>query len=591
MDTTEYSITFVSAFFSLRKTPFYTKTHPELWNPEPLMDIVALGVPFCLYIGKDCIYEPMFREWESQYPNFRIMSYRVDYTDTWIHKQCIDMLERGVPVALPDRRNKEKDTYEYLVYMNSRAELIEDAISENVWNTAHFAWVDSHITTLFKHKSKTLEYIRELSLLKLAPYTLAFPGCWPKLENLTTIASEIHWRFCGCFFVGDSERLQDFSEQYRKHFSAFLEKYRCLPWEVNFWAYLEHIGAWSPTWYRGDHNDSIVAVSADLYATCIARTKKTQKTCVYNYPEISGYYPGSASYLYHQGRHLLNTRYVSYWMYPNGYYRFRNNDHLIENRNVFSELDETLNPISYNEMGALFGKSGNDLIPTQHKKQISEGLEDIRLYSLGDRVRFIATTYGYSPVERSRMMVGTYDLDALVFRDCEIVTPPTDTMCEKNWVPLPKYNDTTNEWEEWFVYKWSPFELGKIQSNGQLTILKRFETNPEIFSKIRGSTTFSEYGDGKHLVGLVHFSEEHTPRHYYHMLVLLDRETFEPKQCSETFYFETLAIEFCIGMAVSGSDFANTQMYTFWISRFDRDPLKITVPASTLPFHLVYTVL
>jgi len=577
----EYSITFVSAFFSLRKTPFYTKSHPELWNPEPLMDIISLGVPFCLYIGKECIYESMFREWELQYPNFRIMSYRVDYTDTWIHKQCIEMLERGIPIALPDKRNKEKDTYEYLVYMNSRAELVEDAISENVWNTTHYAWVDFQLTHLFKQKRHTLEQIRKLSLSKLASSTIAFPGCWAKLENVNTIATDIHWRFCGSFFVGDAEKVQEFSEQYRKHFPLFLEKYRCLPWEVNFWAYLEHIGEWTPTWYRGDHNDSIVSISADLYATSLFAKKRDTES--YNYPELPGYYPGSASYLYHQGRHLLNTRYVSYWMYPNGYYRFRNNDFLIENRNVFSELDERLIPKSYNEMGTLFDKNGSELISIQHKKRISEGLEDIRLYSLGDSVRFIATTYGYSPIERSRMMVGTYDLDALVFRECELIMPPTDTMCEKNWVPLPKYNEQTSEWEEWFVYKWSPFELGKVQ-NGTLCIEKRFETNPGIFSKIRGSTTFSDYGDGKHLVGLVHFSEEHTPRHYYHMLVLLDKETFEPKQCSETFYFESLSIEFCIGMNVSING-ENATTYTFWISRFDRDPLKVTVPANALPIR------
>jgi hypothetical protein len=67
-------------------------------------------------------------------------------------------------------------------------------------------------------------------------------------------------------------------------------------------------------------------------------------------------------------------------------------------------------------------------------------------------------------------------------------------------------------------------------------------------------------------------------------LVLLDKETFEPKQCSETFYFELLSIEFCIGMNVSING-ENATTYTFWISRFDRDPLKVTVPANALPIR------
>ena len=576
--STKYNITYVSAYFTLKKTPYFTKSHKELWEPEAIIDIVSLGVPFCLYIGKECEYEQLFREWETVYPNFKVMPYRVDYRDTFAHRQCVELLEDGIPVSLPEKRNREKDTYEYMVYMNSRVELMEDAISENWWNTTHYAWIDFYTSKLFRQKGDTLDFLQKLSVKQITPQKLTIPGCWPKLENINTIAQEIYWRFCGGFFVGDVDSIRHFGILYRAHFTEFLKKYRSITWEVNFWAYLEYKYKWNPVWYKGDHDDSIVNVSADMYT--LGLDSRIQSCVTYSYPEFPEFHSGSASYLFHGGKHLLNTRYVSYWIYPNGYYKFYNADRTISNRNIVSELnDHTMLPKYYREMGKVYNTAGEEFVPPpKPKPYMSEGLEDIRLYSLGDTIRFIATTFSYAENDRPRIMVGTYSVDTLEYRDCMVIRPPTDTSCEKNWIPLPKYNQETREWEEWFVYKWHPFELGKVY-NGVLHIEKQFQTNTAIFNKVRGSTTFTDYGDGKHLVGLVHSSEEHAPRHYYHMLVLLDKETFEPKQYSNTFCFYELSIEFCIGMACN----TNTQMYTFWISRFDRSPIMLTVRMSDIP--------
>jgi hypothetical protein len=587
MGRNKHSITFVSAYFTLQKTPYFTHGHPDLWNPEQLMDIVSLGVPVCLYVGKDNIHEPFFQEWEINYPNFRVMPYRVDYTDTWIHMKHAEILEQGHPLSLPAKRNHEKDTYEYLVYMNSRVELMEDAISENVWETDHFAWIDFNLSHLFKNKETTLEYLRQLSLSALSPQCLVLPGCWSKPGNMDTISTDISWRFCGGFFLGDTESIWKFGEAYRTHFGSFLETYHVMPWEVNFWAYLEHAHGWAPIWYKGDHNDTIIHVSADVYT--LELSIETRKE--YAYPAIDGFYPSSASYVCHRGIHYLNTRYVSYWMYPNGYYRFHTGERVIENKNVVSVLvPASMTPGDYREMGKIYGIHGGELAPIPHpenKRHFTEGLEDIRLYSLGEDIRFIATTVNYSPNGRPRIVSGTYCPETLEYRDCRVIEPPTDTWCEKNWIPLPKQNKETGVWEEWFVYKWCPMEIGRSKFCGgeavvkslNLRIEQTWETPSEIFSKIRGSTPFVEYGDGIHWIGLVHSSEEHTPRHYYHRLVLMEKETFRVVKWSRSFFFETLSIEFCIGMTY------RDEIYHFWISRFDRDPLYVTVRKEALPLE------
>jgi hypothetical protein len=88
-------------------------------------------------------------------------------------------------------------------------------------------------------------------------------------------------------------------------------------------------------------------------------------------------------------------------------------------------------------------------------------------------------------------------------------------------------------------------------------------------------------------MGVVHFSEEHSPRHYYHMMVILDKDNLRIKNYSETFCFEKLGIEFCIGFTMGNSLFGtdvnlcvykyNVNNIMFWISRHDRDPILISV--------------
>ena len=163
----------------------------------------------------------------------------------------------------------------------------------------------------------------------------------------------------------------------------------------------------------------------------------------------------------------------------------------------------------------------------------------------------------------------------MVNNPISVINPPYDTWSEKNWIPIIKKENNTNDEEELFIYKWSPMEIGKIDyEKKELVIVKRYPMSSPLFSKMRGSTIFQEVEDG--LLGVVHFSEEHGPRHYYHMLLLLDKETFAPILYTETFCFEKLGVEFCIGFAV------NNDNYMFWISRHDRDPATIQIEKSVI---------
>ena len=169
-----------------------------------------------------------------------------------------------------------------------------------------------------------------------------------------------------------------------------------------------------------------------------------------------------------------------------------------------------------------------------------------------------------------------------------IQSPNQDSWAEKNWIPIVKKKEVIfgdgelKEMDElMFIYKWYPLEVGVIEDGGtngytkRLRIVDRVYPDNAIFSKIRGSTMFEEVDEG--LLGLVHYSEEHSPRHYYHMMILLDKETFEVKKYSEPFCFEKLGIEFCIGFTVQEWEDEIDNEYVFWISRHDRDPITMFV--------------
>ena len=504
-----------------------------------------------------------------------------------VHKVNLHKILQNANTAtiLPVNRNVEKDTRDFIVSGYYKYDVLNHAISHNNVST-HFMWMDFDLPKLFRDKEGVKEYLLWLSRLQLAPSFLTFPGCWNKLEAEKERDSidSVHWRFCGGFFMGDRESISQFCQTVSDALPRFTEKYDTLVWDFNLWAWIESDGShvsethkWPDhwTWYRGDHNDSILNTSADIYT----RTLNLESIIEYPYPTIDTYYPTSAAYVCYEGKHLLNTRYVNYWIYPTGCYHFNSGIRLIENKNMLSELDpDTMAPMSYREIEETID------LPVKEGDILSKGLEDIRLYVYCGKVKYIASTVGYSPCGKCRMVVGDYDVENAKICDGQIVQPPTDTWAEKNWIPIVRKNkilmgDGTmiDQEEELFIYKWSPLEIGRIEKRTKddnseenvLTIVHSYPMSMPLFSKIRGSTIFHAVDDG--LLGIVHYSEEHSPRHYYHMLVLLDKDSFMLKRYSEPLCFQKLGVEFCIGMSVKENS------YVFWISRHDRDPAMVTV--------------
>lgn len=566
-DDSIHEVTFVTSFIKIYENDVHNKSVE--WRIKKFCEIAELGIHICLYISK--YFSHLFEDILNKYPNVKIMKY-VDICDTYIY----DVYKNsGIPYTMPDNRNGEKDNEEYMMLMHSKPEFLKDAIDRNIWNSTHFSWIDFNISHIFKHNHReTLNYIKFLSKQTFIDRFITIPGCTSKfnMNNIGHLLNNVQWRFCGGFIIGDKKSLLDFYDIYKEKLPIFLKLNQKIVWEVNFWSWLDANDYWNPIWFAADHNDSIVYIPADLYANCL-KSSDSYEIKNYSYPTIDSpdvrYFPTSASYINYKEEHILNTRYVSYTLFPSGTYFFTVSFHdgvdnnKIYNKNVMSILNNDFEPIIFNEM--------DDNINLPKAKTYSEGFEDMRLYEFDGKLKFIATTVNYAQTEpgRSRMIIGNYNKDTHSYSEYKIIEPPYDTYNEKNWIPL------CNKGEEWFIYKWSPFEIGKINDNNKLEIIKSVPIIGACFHKVRGSSIFYEVNDG--YLGVIHFCEEGAPRHYYHYLVLLNKETMVPEKYSQPFYFNNISIEFCIGFSIKN------EKYYFWISQMDGNPALISIDIDKVP--------
>jgi len=561
------TVTFVTCLFHIYNMNYDDKNIN--WRIERFKELLNTGIHICIYVCP--VLEPMIRYLEEKYENLRIMKV-VEIEELSVYNETVKY-----DFTLPEQRNLLKDTPNYMFVINSKSEFMNHVVQENPWNTSHFSWVDFNITHIFKDKVKSLRFLKDMEHHTWKPSCLLIPGCWDRHDNIH--CERVHWRFCGGFLLGDAESIQRFHHLYTTEYPKFIQTHKKLVWEVNFWAWLEMNSDWTPDHYKADHDDSIIrAISPSNYTLNLTDLGTVQQ--IYDYPRIDGYNPGSASYIFYQGKHLLNTRHVNYWYYDNGSYMFYDDTNIIRTKNITSELDYdasgNLIPLNYDEMA--------ETIKLPKYDMYSRGIEDIRLYEHDGILKYIATTVGYYSTGGNRMIIGDYNYETKNYSNSRIIEPPTDTRCEKNWIPV---TDPEGLGRELFIYKWAPFEIGKIfrepDKKPQLKIVQSFNETYGVheFQHMKGSTPFIGFGPDE-LVGVVHFSEDTKPRSYFHMMVILDKMTLKPIRYSEPFVFEKVGIEFCIGFRIHNGN------YEFWISRMDREPVLIRISYDLLKINHLF---
>ena len=516
---------------------------------EHFKSLAATGISTCIY-ASSCFKEALEPILET-YKNLKIMQW-VEYDDMDAAK-IVTRRQEDI-LRLPVYRSEAKDTMKFMTLMNNKVFFLKDVMEKNPFGSTHFAWIDFGIGYIFRRPKETYSYLASLAQTKMKEKFLALPGCWNQGRGMDRAFMSVNWRFCGGFFVGDRESLMDFCRIAITNYEPFLTKFQCQIWEVNYWAFLEQDYGFKADWYHAGHDDSIIEIPQNIFMDLLVLKTKATKYNAHTPPHTPPYRSSSVSFVDYYGVKLVNTRYVNYELTPKGYYIINHPQSHLDTRNCLTFLND-----DFSNGPSTFMR---DEIGLEKNESNVHGLEDLRLFNYKEQVYYLATQREYSSNGKSRMIMGIYDLDEKICRDGVILEPPTDTYCEKNWIPIVK------DKELYFIYSWSPIKIGRLNSSNKLEIVKEINV-PAIFGNLKGSTTFVPH-EGK-LLGLVHYSIDGEPRRYYHRMLKLNPDTFEPIEISSPFIFEKEGIEYCIGFTIS-----NTTGH-FWYSQHDCNPVYMEV--------------
>jgi hypothetical protein len=300
------------------------------------------------------------------------------------------------------------------------------------------------------------------------------------------------------------------------------------------------------------HNEDSVYNNLDFY---MYRLLDIGKKIELNQETYSDFIPTSTALIKYNNEIIANVRYVNYRIHQDGSYMMSLNNNLsrfetVRTKNALLKLNREFEPDSnlifmHENIDQKLGKETNIL-----------GLEDLRLFNCDNKLKCIATSREFSTNSTNSMIICDYNLDTNTIENGSIIESPNPNECEKNWIPI---NDN-------IIYKWFPLQIGKIENN-KLLIHTSIET-PKFFKHLRGSSNVVEYNNQYWII--VHGVKYTTPRKYYHMIIILDRE-YKINNYTVPFYFDTYNIEYCLGLLIENNNIYITA------SKNDSNPIIIEI--------------
>lgn len=229
------NVTFVSALINL-----YQDKRPEFLKNcfDNFEKLATIGLRLVVFVTED--YYQILKKFENEKTIFKI----IKYEDLEGHK----LASKEIPLT----RNTEKDTKEFLIFINSKVSLIRNVIKEDISKTENYAWIDARIFHVIRNTERAIEYLRYVNTRKVFCEQICLPGCFcPPCEQV----DDVCWYFCGGFFLGSCEQIEEMYQLYDK---ASLEMPK-MTWEVNIMAKMALEGWKHQKWFSG-FNDLIIQI-------------------------------------------------------------------------------------------------------------------------------------------------------------------------------------------------------------------------------------------------------------------------------------------------------------------------------------------
>jgi hypothetical protein len=240
----------------------------------------------------------------------------------------------------------------------------------------------------------------------------------------------------------------------------------------------------------------------------------------------------------------MNIRFVNYYINESGGYL--NCDKHIITVNKYVELNKD------------FSIKTEKWIELKFDNRQYIGIEDIRVFNDVETNKLLFIGTGLHHNNSLGIVTGEYNTESLTLNENEIVPNFSKASCEKNW-SFVDYNNSTH-----IIYSWFPLQICKINNDSKMLSLIEIRKMPNIFKRIRGSTSGFKYSKkiGENLNGnisinivedeiwfVTHIVSYETPRHYYHVITVFDSK-MNLLRYSAPFKFEGEPIEYCLSIIV-----------------------------------------
>jgi len=228
------------------------------------------------------------------------------------------------------------------------------------------------------------------------------------------------------------------------------------------------------------------------------------------------------------GELTVGVRYVNYSIDDNGGYV--NKAH-IETKNVFASI---------NLLTKEWQKTAEWLMPyDQSHDGLYVGLEDVRIMSFDTPTDdiFYQANRG---IGHHHIMVEHGILEKVESKEARLLKYEKGGKIEKNWVIMEGPQDQTIK----CIYQWHPLTVGDITFDSEFKPTHEIAT-PNIFKYVRGSTNGVVIGDEVWFIGHVVSYEDR--RFYYHIMIILDRKTYQLKKYTPLWTFEKAKVEYTLG--------------------------------------------
>jgi tetratricopeptide (TPR) repeat protein len=246
--------------------------------------------------------------------------------------------------------------------------------------------------------------------------------------------------------------------------------------------------------------------------------------------DLNEYMSSTPSMTWYKGNLIVNVRYVNYRIDDRGGYVNRDQ---IRTINVIAIVDTTTTePKILDEFILEYDMEENGRYV---------GLEDIRLHSQ-DNVLYYNANRGLKNGDM-RIENGTIQLAQKTCKNSVHLKREGSGYLEKNWTLFQHHESAKPK----VVYGWSPLIIGTIENGDTFVEYFRNANMPACFKHLRGSTNGVKIDD--EIWFFAHAVSYEDRRYYYHMVVVMDSQTFQVKKYTPYFTFEKEKVEYTLGFS------------------------------------------